>query len=137
MILTCKPPDRGCATNIGLPRRILDIEVMLNWNCRGLDPAPTRPLVKRVQPVCHRFNWPFQQSKGNRIPRGYVTCIVGMQMVSTVVNGEQSRWVVRVAQNQVKIEDIIEFTAAAYPVVDPLTDDFFLGTMKRDWRRSV
>jgi len=58
-------------------------------------------------------------------------------MVSAVVNGKQSRWVVRVAQNRVKIEDIIEFTAAAYPVVNPLTDDFFLGTIKSDWRRSV
>ena len=71
----------------------------------------------------------FQQRKGNRIPRGDVTCVIGMQMVSAVVNGEQSGWVARVPQNHVEIEDIIEFTPAAYPVVDLLTHDFFLGTI--------
>ena len=90
---------------------------------------PTRLLVKRVQPACRWFNG-LPQRKGNRIPRGDVTCIVGMQMVSAVVNREQSRWVARVLQNHVEIEDIIEFTAAAYPVVDLLTHDFFLGTLK-------
>ena len=61
-------------------------------------------------------------------------------MVSTVINRGQSRWVARVPQNLVEIEDIIEFTAAAYPVVDllthDLTHDFFLGTIKGDRVRS-
>jgi hypothetical protein len=41
----------------------------------------------------------FQQRKGNRIPRGDVTSVIGMQMVSAVVNGEQSRWVARVLES--------------------------------------
>src|ERR1700730_8753657 len=92
----------------------------------------------RNGPICRRVLglMASQQRKGNRIPRGDVTCIIGMQMVSAVVNREQSRGVARVPQNHVEIENIIEFSAAAYPVVDLLPHDFFLGTIKGDRGRS-
>src|SRR5690242_11442042 len=56
-------------------------------------------------------------------------------MVSTVVDREQSRRMARVSQHFVEIDYSIEFSAAAYPVIDLLTYDFFLGTIKGDWRR--
>src|SRR5260370_11813305 len=78
----------------------------------------------------------FEQRKGNRIPLGGATGIIGMQMVSAVVNSQQSRGVVRVLQDLVEIDHSIEFSAAAHPGVDLLTHAFFVGSIKGDRGRS-
>src|SRR5216684_6104795 len=78
----------------------------------------------------------FEQRKGNRIPLGGATGIIGMQMVSAVVNSQQSRGVARVLQDLVEIDHSIEFSAAAHPGVDFLTHAFFLGSIKSVRGRS-
>ena len=53
-----------------------------------------------------------------------------MQMIPAVVSGQQLCGVARVVHPFVEIDHAIEFTAAADPGVDFLTDFFFLGRVK-------
>src|SRR5271156_3383691 len=53
-----------------------------------------------------------------------------MQVVSTVVCRKQLLGVVWVSHDRIKIDHAIEFTAATNPVVNLLTYDFPLGSIK-------
>src|SRR5947208_17133580 len=74
----------------------------------------------------------FEQTKGNRIPRGDVPRVVRMQMVSAIVGGKDSRGQARIPHHGIEIDDTVEFTAFEYPVVDLLTYSFFLRSKERD-----
>ena len=76
----------------------------------------------------------FEQCQGNRISLGEAPCIIGMQMVSTVVTWKQLRRVARVPQDRVEIDYRIEFTAAEDPLVNPLPLGFPLGSIKSDYQ---
>ena len=73
---------------------------------------------------------PIEQRKRNRVPGRGVTCIVGMQMISAVVARKQSGRVVGITHNLIEIDHSIEFTIGSYSVVDLLTHDFLLRSVK-------
>lgn len=60
-----------------------------------------------------------------------------MQMVSAVVAGKQLRGVTRIAHSLVEINHSIEFTAAANPGVDLLTNRFLLGKVEAIKERAT
>src|SRR5262249_59422084 len=53
-------------------------------------------------------------------------------MISAVVRRQQPRGLARVSQDLVKIDHRIEFTAAADPGIDLLTNEFFLWGVEAD-----
>src|SRR5438445_309099 len=81
-----------------------------------------------------------EQCKRNRISLGAAACIVGMQMVSTVVIREQLRRVTRIADNRIEIHHAVEFFAAQNPGVDLLSHPFFRRSVESDrrpWRPQI
>src|SRR5215469_9697063 len=76
----------------------------------------------------------LEQCKRNRLSLGTAACIVGMQMVSTVVCREQLRRVIRIAYNRIEINHAVEFFAAENPGVDLLSHPFFLRSVESDRR---
>src|SRR5580765_6798459 len=72
----------------------------------------------------------LEQSETNRISLGAAACIVGMQMVSTVVIREQLRRVTGIAYNRIKVHHAVEFFAAENPGVDLLSHPFFLQSVE-------
>src|SRR4029077_21287587 len=76
----------------------------------------------------------LEQCDRNRISLRTTACIIGMQMVSTVVIREQLRRVIRIAYNRIEIHHAIEFLAAENPGVDLLSHPFFLRSIESDRR---
>ena len=72
----------------------------------------------------------LEQRKGNGIPLGNASRIIGMQVVTAVVCRRQLRWMAWVTQDRIEIDHTIEFTTAANPVVNLLTYGFSLGCKK-------
>jgi hypothetical protein len=72
--------------------------------------------------------------QGNRLSLRAAPCIVGMQMVSTVVSREQLRRMSRIAYNRIEINHAVEFFAAENPGVDLLSHPFFLRSVQSDRR---
>jgi hypothetical protein len=63
----------------------------------------------------------LEQRKGNGIPLGNATRIIGMQVVPAIVCRKQLRGMAWVTQDRIEIDHTIEFTTAANPVVSLLT----------------
>src|SRR5258707_14980121 len=92
------------------------------------------PSVKRPSASVESSLMALEQCERNRIPLGAAACIVGMQMVSTVVIREQLRRVTRIAYNRIEIHHAVEFFAAENPGVDLLSHPFFLRSVESDPR---
>jgi len=89
-----------------------------NVNIKGS--AIDRRPEERIQSVLTYV----KQRKRNRIPLGDVSCVIDVQMIPAVVSGQQLCGVARVVHRFVEIDHAIEFTAAADPSIDFLTDFF-------------
>jgi hypothetical protein len=76
----------------------------------------------------------LERFKRNRLSLRAAPCILGMQMVSTVVNREQLRRMSRIACNRIEINHAVEFFAAENPGVDLLSHPFFLRSEESDRR---
>src|SRR5262249_44081764 len=68
-----------------------------------------------------------KQRQRNRIPLRDVTCVIHMQMIAAVESGKNLGRAVWVPHRRVEIDDGVEGAAAAYPVIDLLTDGFSFG----------
>ena len=65
-----------------------------------------------------------QQVEVDRSGDGAAACNVGMKVIAAVVGRQKMRWLTRIAQRQVGIDDAVECSARANPSIERLTRRF-------------